>query len=99
MSNLHYIHCDCGFHKTLTKEDDLFKIKTAPVPSGSPFLKDGKTVNKKPKPQAKKVKCPKCGRGVIVKKLKTPIKKADNENKPPRRKTGTFGREIQGDST
>lgn len=69
------IFCEpCSFKMILPEgkiPDNLIQIKTASIQSNIPNLdsKSGKIVNKKNKELSKKVKCPKCGRAVVVKEL------------------------------
>lgn len=69
------IFCEpCSFKMILEKgclPESLVEIKTSPIPGGIPQL-DPKTGRAKQKPhtnQNKRYKCPKCGRGVVVKEL------------------------------
>lgn len=80
-----FITCDyCSYKKIFESSDEgplvqnrpkditgMVEIKTSPVPGGTPQLDPhtNKTIVKPEKPQPKKTKCPKCGRGVIIKKL------------------------------
>lgn len=68
------IFCEpCAYKKIYTTEkpEDLVHIKVSEVPGGSPKLdpKTGKTVFSKNHKQLQKVKCPKCGRGTVLKPL------------------------------
>ena len=69
------IFCEPFSFKMIIEEDHLpesfFEIKTCPIPGGIPKLdeKIGRAKKKPPTNQKKKYKCPKCGRGVVVKEL------------------------------
>lgn len=69
------IFCEpCAYKMIIQNEEsmeDLVEIKTSPIPGGIPEidLKTNKTKTKPQKKQAKKFKCPKCGRGVVAKEL------------------------------
>jgi len=75
------IYCEpCGYKKISdgTKEQDLTKVPRSDVPGGAPQI-DPNTKLVKTKKSSKQpimVKCPKCGRGVRVRKMK------DEKNKP-----------------
>lgn len=71
-----FIYCEpCSFKQIVHSKDpsdsDLVEIKTSPIPGGSPVYDSErkKTVIKSSKPQNKKFKCPRCGRGIVAKKL------------------------------
>lgn len=71
-----FLYCEpCSYKRIITAEepncDDLVEIKSSPIPKAGPALDPEAKSIKTPKPaeQPKKVKCPNCGRGVIVKKL------------------------------
>ena len=69
------IFCEpCSFKMILQDDnipDSLVEIKTSAVPGGIPSLDPttGQIKTKPSSPQKKKIKCPKCGRGVVVKEL------------------------------
>jgi hypothetical protein len=69
------IFCEpCSFKMILDSDDmpdNLVEIKTSPIPGGIPVFdaKSGKTKVKSNHKQNKKFKCPKCGRGVVIKEL------------------------------
>ena len=70
-----FLFCEPCSHKQIIEEDldkvDLIKIKTVKIPGGAPVL-DPKTKKAKAKPDHKRpemFKCPKCGRGVVTKRL------------------------------
>lgn len=69
------IFCEpCSYKRILEANEtpeDLFSIKVSPVPGGIPELDPvtGKTKVKPVTDQTKKLKCPRCGRGVVVKDL------------------------------
>ncbi len=71
------IFCEpCSFKMILDGDDmpdNLVEIKTSPIPGGIPFIdaKSGKTKTKSNTKQSPKFKCPKCGRGVVVKELQS----------------------------
>jgi hypothetical protein len=64
---------------------DLSEIPISPVPGGAPELdqKTGKIKIKSSTPQARKYKCPRCGRGASVKELQpayaNALKKIDEQ--------------------
>ncbi len=64
----------CSYKQIITADEPgegLVEIKTSPVPTGIPAI-DPQTKKIKtalPLPQPKKVKCPQCGRGVVIRKL------------------------------
>jgi DNA-directed RNA polymerase subunit RPC12/RpoP len=72
-SKKYMVFCEpCSYKAIIDKdESDLVEIKTSPIPGGIPELdaKTGKTKNKPQKTQSKKFKCPKCGRGIVIKEL------------------------------
>lgn len=70
-NNRFFIYCEPCCYKNIYEEDskDLTQIKVSPIPGGSPKLEKGKTVIRKPINPLSKVKCPKCGRGVVLKPL------------------------------
>ena len=70
-SSRYFIYCEPCSYKKIYEEDsnDLTQIKVSPIPGGCPKLEKGKTVVKKSTKQLSKVKCPKCGRGVVLKPL------------------------------
>lgn len=69
------IFCEpCSFKMILeagTEPEGLVKIPTAPIPGGVPELdpKTGTTKVKAAIQQSPRYKCPKCGRGVVLKDL------------------------------
>lgn len=75
------IFCEpCTFKKILDTDspDDLIGIPVAAIPSGAPRLDKttGKVINRPEIPQLPKVKCPKCGRAIVVKPLPEVYSKA-----------------------
>jgi DNA-directed RNA polymerase subunit RPC12/RpoP len=67
-------YCEpCGFKRILetNKPEDMITIQTSAIPGGVPQLDPttNKTILKESKPGPIKVKCPKCGRGVVLKEL------------------------------
>lgn len=71
-----FVFCEpCSYKQIVAAEepipDNLTEIKTVSVPGGSPYIdpETKKTKTKPSQPRLKMVKCPKCGRGVVVKKL------------------------------
>ena len=88
------IFCESCSFKIIIQDDMYLEsftdIKTSPIPGGIPALDQdtGKTKTKQQILQNKKVKCPKCGRGVVVKQLQEAysstikkIKQKDEEEK------------------
>lgn len=82
------IFCEpCAYKQIIDpkEEPDLVVIPTSPIQQGIPQLDQatGKTKLRPAKPQNKKYKCPKCGRGVVVKELlgaySSLMKKLDDE--------------------
>lgn len=76
------VFCEpCSYKRILTSDtpDDMVPIKQADVPGGSPRLEAGKTVSRPAHKQSAKVKCPQCGRGVVVKVLPDVYSKAYQE--------------------
>lgn len=79
------IFCEpCSYKEIIYGDDDLDGhsiLPTSPVPGGSPILDPAtkKTITKSSKKQMKKLKCPKCGRGVAVKNLPSAYVKAFKE--------------------
>ena len=76
------IFCEsCAFKQIIPKNPDdcdLVEIKTSAIPSGAPILdpRTGKAKERPQKTQAKKYKCPRCGRGVVAKEVQGAIAKA-----------------------
>lgn len=72
----------CGYKRITdgSNDGDIVKIPRSKVPGGAPKLnpQTKETVTKKSTRQPIMVKCPKCGRGVRVRKLKD---KNNEENK------------------
>jgi len=71
-----FVFCEpCSYKQIITADepltDDLVEIKTSAVPRGGPVVDpESKKVKNAPSiNQPKRVKCPSCGRGVVVKKL------------------------------
>lgn len=78
------VFCEpCSYKRILTtdKPDDMALIKVSAVPGGVPRFdqKTGKTVTRPTQTQCGKVKCPKCGRGVVVKALPVVYSKSYDE--------------------
>lgn len=74
------IFCEFCTYKLIVEPNatiNLVEIKTSNIPGGIPELdeKTGKMKIKTMKSQNKKYKCPKCGRGVILKDIKGAYKK------------------------
>jgi len=101
------LHCDCGFHRVTDGTDfKLVEIKQAPVPTGIPFMENGKIVTPKTNARPKKFKCPKCGRGVTARKSNVKAiphivekKENDEEDQSSGREASPFGRAISPDFT
>lgn len=75
------IFCEpCSFKAIIHGQEDLKNyspIQTASIPGGAPELdQNGKKKVKPSLENVQKVKCPKCGRGVVVKTLSTPYSSA-----------------------
>lgn len=93
------IHCDaCGNNTVTDKADNLVEIKTAPIPGGVPFynLEKKSTQTKPSLNRPKMFKCPKCGRGIVARKMlvvesKHGETKNEKETKSDGRKDGTTG--------
>ena len=83
MQNKFILFCEpCGHkHFIFEDTDDLLEIKRVDVPGGTPFIDpETKSVKEKKKtPQPKAYKCPKCGRGVVAKRLPGVYEKAQKE--------------------
>jgi predicted methyltransferase len=78
------VFCEpCSYKKILNtdKPEDMVQIKVSPVPGGAPKLdpKTGKTITRPTTNQCNKVKCPKCGRGVVLKPLPDVYSKSYDE--------------------
>lgn len=74
-----YAFCDyCSYKCVVEDTSGFIEIKTSPIPGGYPeFNPESKVVEPKPyTQQPKKIKCPKCGRGVRMKKLPDAYSKA-----------------------
>ncbi len=72
MSKPMLLFCEpCSYKQIIDDKADLTDMPTAPVQKHIPVLdpKTNKTVPSKFEPQKRKVKCPKCGRGVYLKSL------------------------------
>ena len=80
----------CSFKKIIetNNPDDLVSIKRSSVPSGSPKLDPAtkKTKVSKAKENTKMCKCPRCGRGAIIKNLPEVYKKTYKEIDDSKRK-------------
>ena len=69
------LYCEpCSFRLILEPDElpkNLVEIKTSSIPSGIPTIdsKTGKVQNKPSRGQSKKYKCPRCGRGIVLKEL------------------------------
>ena len=77
------VYCEpCGYKRITdgTNDEDLIKVSRSDVPGGAPQLNPHtKEVDiKKSSKQPTMVKCPKCGRGIRVRKLD----KKNEKNKP-----------------
>lgn len=70
------LYCEiCNYKKITTGHEAVgfVELSTSPIPGGIPFLdNESKIVVPKSKSQPKKLKCPKCGRLIIPRKLATP---------------------------
>jgi len=81
------LYCEpCNFKKILDKpeDEDLIEIKKSMVPGGYPKLdiESGETKNRENLKRSKQYKCPKCGRGVTIKRYNVPIgRKNDKKDK------------------
>ena len=69
------VYCEpCGYKRITdgSSDEDLKKVPRSDVPGGAPQLdpQTKKVKFKKSTPQPTMVKCPKCGRGIRVRKLK-----------------------------
>jgi DNA-directed RNA polymerase subunit RPC12/RpoP len=76
------IFCEpCSYKKIYGTDspEDLTQIKVSSVPGGSPRLEKGKTVVPSTQKQLSKVKCPKCGRGVVLRPLPDVYSKSYDE--------------------
>ncbi len=76
------VFCEpCAYKKIYSTDnpEDLIQIKVSPIPGGSPRLEKGKTVERPAKKQLNKVKCPNCGRGVVMKPLPDVYSKSYDE--------------------
>jgi hypothetical protein len=87
------IFCEPCSYKMIIESDsnlNLSEIPTSPIPGGVPELdpKTGKAKIKNSTPQAKKYKCPRCGRGASVKELQpayaSALKKIDEQKEQER---------------
>lgn len=81
---LYQLYCEiCNWKRITDGSDigDLFELKTSPIPGGIPELdpETKKTVIKKSLPRTKKFRCPKCGRGVLPRKIPNPQEEADRK--------------------
>ena len=87
------IYCEiCNYKQYSDGSDDFIEIKTAAIPREIPRLDPAtnKTVFSSPKNQPKRIKCPKCGRGLTPKMVKY-----DNEkNRSDGSKTSSEGQPI-----
>lgn len=64
----------CSYKQIMTAEqpgEGLVEIQTSPIPGGVPTIdpETKKIKAARPTPQPKKVKCPQCGRGVVIRRL------------------------------
>jgi hypothetical protein len=76
------VYCEPCSYKRITDgsdDEDLVKVLRSDVPGGAPQLDPHtkETVTKKSSKQPPMVKCPKCGRGIRVRKLE----RKNEENK------------------
>lgn len=78
------IFCEpCAYKKIVESTDGLVEIRRPKVPGGSPYIDPltKKTKTKKATEQPPSVKCPKCGRGVVLKRLPDVFVKAEKEQR------------------
>jgi len=76
------VFCEpCSYKKIYdtNSPEDLTQIKVSQVPGGTPRLEKGKIVDRPTHKQLAKVKCPKCGRGVVLKPLPDVYSKSYDE--------------------
>ena len=72
MMNKFILFCEpCGFKKLIEDNPENYeKLPRLEIQSKIPYMdKEGKVVSSKPLVQPIMSKCPKCGRGVILKKI------------------------------
>ena len=87
---LYQLYCEiCNWKRITDGSDigDLFELKTSPIPSGIPKLdsETKKTTTKKPLARTKKFRCPKCGRGVLPRKVANPQEAIDQKKEEAER--------------
>ena len=82
-----FVYCEfCNFKDITESTEGYVEVKRAKIPRGIPTFDpvEKKTKNKKSLDQTKMIKCPQCGRGVILKKLPKPyaeaLKKQEKED-------------------
>lgn len=72
----------CSFKRILStnKPEDMILMKpTSPIQSNIPVLENGKTKKFADKPVRQNVKCPNCGRGIILRELPSVYEKSYEE--------------------
>ena len=87
---LYQLYCEiCNWKRITDGSDigDLFELKTSPIPAGIPKLdsETKKTTTKKPLARTKKFRCPKCGRGWMVRLKKDEIEAVDLKKEEAKR--------------
>ena len=113
--NVYQFYCEyCGWKKITNGADvkHLHEIKTSPIPGGVPKfdVDTGKIVDKKVIKQARKFRCPKCGRCVTPRKLGNPqedinqarelkARKSNEEDWAYGRESSNEGQQVQGDTS
>lgn len=90
----YYFYCSCGYKRTTDGTDvhDLTCVHRSPLMVSPPKM-DAVTKEHVPakfKSQRKLFKCPKCGRAIYPKKIKTNVEK-DSENNTSGYQTGNEG--------
>jgi hypothetical protein len=81
---MYRFYCEiCGWKKITDGSDvnQLYEIKTSPIPGGIPKLNQetSKITYCKSINQARRFRCPKCGRCVIPKKIDNPQESVDRK--------------------
>ena len=83
MTSKFMLFCEpCGHkHFIFEEPDDLLEVKRVDIPGGTPYIDpETKSIKEKKKTAQPKVyKCPKCGRGVVAKRLPEVYVKAQKE--------------------
>lgn len=106
MTKRYLIHCDFCSKRVIVQDAkglaNLNEISQAAIPGGVPFLdlETQKIKQKKSLPRRKLLKCPNCGRGLILRKDTTILpeikeeKPIEEEDHWTRRETGPFGHQV-----